>query len=213
MAEKSVSPGSSWRFTKRPRQVHAAPTMRRHHARAGLTRARRSPTSPNEYVASPDLNRSRLRSTDEVVAEIVQCGEPPFRGNSITLLRVGPECDVLCDVTPSAAVADALSMGSDGVSGSSACAASFTAFRRTWLYTAIIAGETCPNCARVIQSGRPFSASLVRAVWRPSWNRMWDSPEAVRSDCQAVRHEVIGRVGSSCLLRPCHTKRRSARDR
>jgi hypothetical protein len=38
-------------------------------------------------------------------------------------------------------------------------AASSSAFLRTWLYTAIIAGETCPNCARITQSATPFSAS------------------------------------------------------
>lgn len=41
-----------------------------------------------------------------------------------------------------------------------------SAFCRTWLYTASIAGDMWPNCARMTQLGTPFSASLVSAVWR-----------------------------------------------
>src|SRR5262245_41443742 len=38
------------------------------------------------------------------------------------------------------------------------------------------------------QSGTPFSASRVKAVWRPSWNRTWVSPAALRNE----RHAVFG---------------------
>src|ERR1700681_2894671 len=39
------------------------------------------------------------RCTDEVVAEIVQCGEPFLPANSSTRPRRAANCDVNCDVT------------------------------------------------------------------------------------------------------------------
>jgi hypothetical protein len=73
-----------------------------------------------------------------------------------------------------------------------------------WLYVFIISGATCPTCAWITQSGSPFSASVVIAVCRPSWNRTEGSPAAFRTDRHADRQEVMCFEGSSRLLRPCH---------
>jgi hypothetical protein len=51
------------------------------------------------------------------------------------------------------------------------------------------------------QSGKPFSASVVMALCRPSWNLTPGNPAALRIDRQAVRHDAIGFVGSSRLFR------------
>jgi hypothetical protein len=52
------------------------------------------------------------------------------------------------------------------------------------------------------QSGKPFSASVVIAVCRPSWKRAPVRPTALRIEHQGVRHDVIGFVEAVVRLHP-----------
>ena len=87
-------------------------------------------------------------------------GAPLSLGNSSTLPGSFGCRDVTCDVTPRyrAVCFGGVGLGDSiaGASGSSASAASSSVFRRTWLYTPIMTGETCPNCAPDDPIGHPL---------------------------------------------------------
>ena len=77
-----------------------------------------------------------VTATNQKVACSSHAGRTTSFGKSITLLRGGGCCDVTCDVTPPGDTVSGVSgVGGTGaeVSGSRACAASSSAFLRTWL--------------------------------------------------------------------------------